>query len=354
MSLINNQEYIHWFHSIKNQIKNTQIKAALKVNNELILLYYHLGKQIVEKQSQEQWGNGIIEQLSKDLKSAFSDINGFSKSNLYAMRQFYLVFSNFHQVGGKLEDIPYIVKNICVNIPWRHLVLMLQKIKQQDEFIFYLMQTIENNWSRNILQLQIESNLYQRKGKAVHNFKEVLPLPEADLLNETLKNPYNFDFLTLEKNALEKDIEKGLINNITHFILELGKGFAFLGKQHKVSYQQKEYFIDLLFYNVNLHCYVVIELKVGDFMPEYVGKLNFYLNLIDATLKKEMDKPTIGILLCKTSEKFEIEFALKDINKPIGVSEYRFNELPTDIKSEMPSLEELEFELKKLQQNEQQ
>ncbi len=225
---------------------------------------------------------------------------------------------------------------------------MLQKIKQQNEFEFYLNQTIKNNWSRNILQLQLESNLYQRQGKAIHNFNAVLPMPEADLLHETLKNPYNFDFLTLESNALEKDIEKGLVSNITHFILELGKGFAFLGKQYKAAYQNKEYFIDLLFYNVNLHCYVVIELKVGDFMPEYIGKLNFYISLVDATLKKEQDKPTIGILLCKTKEKFEIEFALKDINKPIGVSEYRFNELPTEIKREMPSVEELEHELKKL------
>jgi predicted nuclease of restriction endonuclease-like (RecB) superfamily len=263
------------------------------------------------------------------------------------MRQFYLVFSNFHQVGGNLDEVPPLVKNICINLPWRHLVLMLQKIKQQDELEFYLTQTIENNWSRNILQMQIDSNLYQRKGKAIHNFKEVLPLPEADLLHETLKNPYNFDFLSLEKNVLEKDIEKGLIQNITQFILELGKGFAFLGKQYKIAYNNKEYFIDLLFYNVNLHSYVVFELKVGDFMPEYIGKLNFYINLIDATLKKENDKPTIGILLCKTKEKFEIEFALKDINKPIGVSEYRFNELPIEIKREMPTIEELEFELKK-------
>lgn len=348
MNLLKQTEYLHWLQDIKAQICGSQIKAALKVNSELILLYFNIGKQIVEKQNKTTWGNSVIEQLSKDLKKDLNDTNGFSKSNLYAMRQFYTVFSNFHQLGGELDEVPDFVKKYCVRIPWRHLVLLLQKTKKTEQLQFYIFETLYNNWSRNILQLQIDSNLFERQGKAIHNFDVVLPKPEADLLNETLKSPYNFDFLTLEKNALEKDIEKGLIQNITDFILELGKGFAFLGKQYKVEYEQKQYFIDLLFYNVNLHCYVIIELKVGDFKPEYIGKLNFYLNLVDATLKKDYDKPSIGILLCKTKEKFEIEFSLKDINKPIGVSEYKFNELPLEIKQKMPSVEELECELKRL------
>ncbi len=348
-NLFQNSEYKVWLNDLKAKIKNSQIKASLHVNKELILLYYDLGKQIIEKQNHSKWGNGIIDQLSTDLKKSFDDVTGFSKSNLYAMRQFYLVFSNFHQLGGNLEDknkLPDIVENQCVYLPWRHLVLILQKVKKQEEIYFYITQTVENNWSRNVLNIQIESDLFYRK--AIHNFKNVLPNIQADLLHETLKNPYNFNFLTLEKNALEKEVEKGLISNITQFILELGKGFAFLGKQYKVEYRAKEYFIDLLFYNVNLHCYVVIELKVGEFQPEHIGKLNFYLTLIDNTLKKEKDAPSIGILLCKNHEKFEVEFALKDVTKPIGVSEFRFNELPLEVQREMPSVEELENELKKI------
>lgn len=346
-----NSEYVSWLQELKTKILNSQQKAVLHVNQELILLYYDIGKTIVEKQNETTWGSGIIEQLSKDLSKSMGQISGFSKSNLYAMRQFYLTFEKFHQPGGKTKPVSNTVSNLCVYLPWRHIVLVLQKVKTEAEIIYYLQKAIENNWSRNVLNLQIESNLFERKGKAIHNFEQVLPKLQADLLHETLKNPYNFDFLTLEKNVHEKHIEKGLISNISKFILELGKGFAFLGQQYPITYNSKDYFLDLLFYNVNLHCYVVIELKIGEFLPEYVGKLNFYINLVDATLKKEIDTPTIGILLCKGHEKFEVEFTLKDINKPIGVSEYRFNELPLEIQKEMPSVEELEQELKNFENN---
>ncbi len=358
IELIKDSDYKNWLIDLKSKIKQSQIKAALSVNAEVILLYWDLGKQIVEKQKTANWGFSVINQLSKDLSEEFKDLKGFSKSNLYSMKQFYETFSvyneYFHQLGGKIEiqsPIPEIVEIYCCKLPWRHIVLVLQKVKEMEKAIFYFQETIQNNWSRNVLNMQIESKLFERQGKAITNFKNVLPALDADLLNETLKNPYNFDFLTLERNALEKEIEKGLIANITKFIMELGKGFAFIGKQYQIEVNNKAYYLDLLFYHVKLHCYIVIELKVGEFEPEYIGKLNFYLSAVDAILKTDFDNPSIGILLCKNQSKIEVEFALKDINKPIGVSEFSFNELPMEIQREMPSLEELEFELIKQENN---
>ena len=254
----------------------------------------------------------------------------------------------FHQLGGKLQPsdtLPEMVVNYCVKLPWRHIVLVLQKVKDTKEAEFYFIETLKNNWSRNVLGIQIEAKLYERQGKVISNFENVLPLFEADLLKETLKNPYNFDFLTLGKNALEREIENGLISNMSKFLIELGKGFAFLGQQYKLEVGAKEYVMDLLFYHTKLHCYVVIELKAGEFEPEYVGKLNFYLSAVDSCLKSERDNATIGILLCKNKDTFEVEFALRDVKKPIGVSEFSFNELPLEIQREMPTVEELESEL---------
>jgi predicted nuclease of restriction endonuclease-like (RecB) superfamily len=357
-NLINISEYRNWLDALKQRIKSSQIKAALLVNKELILLYWDLGKQISEKQKDAVWGNSVVGQLSRDLCAEFGGVTGFSRSNLYAMKQFY---ETFHQLGGKLElneivhqlggqinsesNLPEIVEKYCFNIPWRHIVLILQKVKTEQETLFYLTETIQNNWSRNILNIQIESNLYQRQGKAITNFSSTLPLPQADLLSETLKNPYNFDFLTLERNAREKELERGLVSNISNFILELGKGFAFLGEQYQLTINDKDYFLDLLFYHVKLHCYVVVELKIGEFEPEYLGKMNFYLSAVDTLLKSEGDNQTIGILLCKNQNSIEVEFALKDINKPIGVSEFSFKELPETIRQGMPSAEELNNEL---------
>jgi predicted nuclease of restriction endonuclease-like (RecB) superfamily len=350
--LLKNTDYKNWLVDLKSTIQQRQIKAALAVNSELILLYWELGKQIAQKQENTKWGTGLIEQISKDLRIAFPDVNGFSKSNLYSIKIFYLTYSQYdtilHQVGGKLEvnkNLPEIVTHYCINIPWRHIVLVLQKVKNIKETEFYFQETIKNNWSRNVLNIHIQSKLYERQGKAISNFNNVLPLYEADLLNETLKNPYNFDFLTLEKNVLEREIENGLIGNMSKFLIELGKGFAFLGQQYLIEVGTKEYFLDLLFYHTKLHCYVVIELKAGEFEPEYVGKLNFYLSAVDANIKTDKDNPTIGILLCKNKDTFEVEFSLKDINKPIGVSEFSFSELPLDIQIGMPTVEELEHEL---------
>jgi predicted nuclease of restriction endonuclease-like (RecB) superfamily len=350
--LLKKTEYKSWLSYLKSTIKQRQMKAVLSVNSELILLYWELGRQIVEKQEEAKWGSGLIDRVSRDLRLEFPDVSGFSKSNLYSMKAFYLAFSQseviFHQLGGKLKPsdaLPEIVEKYCVKLPWRHIVMILQKVKDTKEAEFYFIETIKNNWSRNVLGIQIEVKLFERQGKVISNFENVLPVFEADLLKESLKNPYNFDFLALGKNALEREIENGLIANMSKFLIELGKGFAFLGQQYKIEVGAKEYFMDLLFYHTKLHCYVVFELKAGEFEPEYVGKLNFYLSAVDSYIKSEKDNPTIGILLCKNKDTFEVEFALRDVKKPIGVSEFSFNELPLEIQREMPTVEELEGEL---------
>ncbi|MEQ1554460.1 MAG: PDDEXK nuclease domain-containing protein, partial [Ferruginibacter sp.] len=272
---------------------------------------------------------------------------------------------NLEQVGPKIEDeywqqvvaelnktnesdTKQVVSQIetqLFNIPWGHHILILQKIKNVDEAIFYIKQIIGNNWSRAILSMQIETNLYKRQGKAINNFESALPKPHSDLAKEILKDPYNFSFLTLEQDVQELELEKQLVKNITQFLLELGKGFAYMGRQFELNIGSKNFRLDLLFYHTKLKCYVIIELKTKEFEPEFVGKLNFYLSAIDELVKDENDKPTIGILLCKSKENLIVEFALKDMDKPIGVSEFLFNELPLNIQKEMPTVEELENEL---------
>jgi predicted nuclease of restriction endonuclease-like (RecB) superfamily len=365
------QEYKEWLSDLKIKIQNSQIKAAVSINKELIQLYWDLGKMIVEKQKQSQWGSKLIEQLAKDLKAEFPDLDGFSRTNLFYVRQFYLFYSQsnaiVHQVVGQIENEfveqpirqigaeivhrpgefskDVIVQQLVGQIPWGHNVVILQKIKNSQEALFFIRETIANNWSRSVLQMQIESNLFARQGKAITNFKVTLPKPQSDLANQLLKDPYNFNFLTLEKDVQELKLERQLVKNITQFLLELGKGFAYMGRQYLLQVGSKEYRLDLLFYHVRLKCYVVIELKTKEFEPEFIGKLNFYLSAIDAQVKAPDDASTIGMLLCKTKDNLNVEFALRDINKPIGVSEFTFNELPQQIQNSMPTVEELEYEL---------
>ncbi len=364
-----NKDYKNWLIDLKSKIKNSQIKAALQVNSELISLYWDIGGMICEKQTKNNWGSKLVEQVAKDLKSDFPDLTGFSRSNLYSMRQFYLFYNQqltiVHQVGGQLENVDINSKNEIVQqvagklernddiqklklIPWRHHTLILQKIKNIKEAIFYIKETIENNWSRSVLECQIETNLYKRQGKAITNFKNTLPPPESDLAQQILKDPYNFDFLTLTKKAKEKDLELKLINHISDFLLELGKGFAYMGRQYKLKVGSKDFFTDLLFYHTKIKAYVVIELKMTEFEPEFIGKLNFYTTAINETIKDENDKPTIGILLCKNKDNYVVDFSIKDINKPIGVSEFSYNELPDEIKTELPSDKQFNEELKKI------
>lgn len=334
MNLSINTEYKAWLVEVKAKIRSTQIKAAMAVNASLIEFYWELGKLIAEKQT--AWGTQFLETLSRDLKTEFPDMEGFSKTNLYNIRRFYQFYANdefFHQLGGK--------------IPWRHHVEIFTKAKTVNEAYFYIQQTIENGWSRDILSLQIKSELYHRQGKAISNFTKMLPAVDSDLANQLLKDPYSFDFLTLTESYKERELENALVENITKFLLELGRGFAYVGRQVPIMVGGQEYFIDLLFYHLQLRAFVVIELKAVSFLPEYAGKLSFYLSAANDFLKHPTDNPTIGLLICKDKNDVVAEYALKDINQPIGISEYQLTKLfPHDFKSSLPTIEEIEQSLK--------
>lgn len=330
--------YQSLFSDIKQKIQRSQIKAAIAINSELILLYWEIGKSIAEKQSQEGWSAGVIPQLSKDLQKDLPGSKGFSERNLGRMLAFYREYPEAS-----------ILPQLVAKLPWGHNILLIEKIKEKELRFWYAEQCINNNWSRDILDTQIKTNLYERIGKSINNFKDALPIPLSDLANQTLKDPYIFDFLTLDTQHRERDIEKQLIHHITQFLLELGKGFAFIGNQFHLKVAESDYYLDLLFYHTRLKCYVVIELKNTRFIPEYAGKLNFYLSAVDSIVKDTSDNPTIGILLCKDKSNIEVEFALRDINKPMGVSELRLAEnLPENLKSSLPTIEEIEVEFDKI------
>lgn len=354
-----NKDYTNWLHEIKTKVRLAQVRTALSANTALIDFYFSLGKMINEKEN--IWGSGLLKRLSSDLKCEFPEMQGFSLTNLKYCRSFYNYCSIRPQAGDELknknspqtgDELNYIkddelYKQIC-QIPWGHIKLIIDKIKKRDAGYFYIGQTIENGWSRDVLALQIKSNLHLRQGKAVTNFKQTLPNPQSDLAEQSIKDPYVFDFLTMTKPYNERDIELQLMEHISKFLLELGKGFAFIGRQYHLEVGGSDYFIDLLFYHTRLKCYVVIELKNKKFIPEYAGKLNFYLSAVDSLVKAEDDKPTIGILLCRDKKKIETEFALRDISKPMGVSEFTLTEaLPDDLKGSMPTIEEIELEFKK-------
>jgi predicted nuclease of restriction endonuclease-like (RecB) superfamily len=345
-------KYHDFILEIKTQILSSQQKAALSVNKELILLYWNIGKMIFENQSLFEGRNNYIETLSKDIKKEFPNVSGFSRSNLFNIRKFYNFYNNFsvQQAVGLNEKnlIQQVVGlNELVLIPWGHHVLILEKTKTTEEALFYINETIKNNWSRSVLAIQLKQNLFERQGKSINNFDKTLQTSQAQLANQLLKDPYNFDFLTLESKVHELEIEKQLTENITKFLLELGKGFAFIGRQYPIEVGNKSYAIDLLFYHITLRCYVVIELKSVEFEPDFAGKLNFYLSAVDNLLKTEHDNPSIGILLCNGKNGIEVEYSLKDINKPIGVSEYTFTEkLPTFYEKSIPTVDEFEQLLK--------
>ncbi|MBK0384244.1 DUF1016 family protein [Pedobacter sp. SD-b] len=369
MQSLLNPEYKNWLIELKSKIRSTQIKAALAVNSSLIGFYWELGKSISEMEN--VWGNKLIAQVSKDLKHEFPDIKGVSRSNLFYCKKFYEFYSSkiVQQVVGQIDsnenitvqqsigllELPEIegvfnLQKLLTNIPWGHHIIIFTKANNIDMAIFYLNQTLENNWSRAILEIQISSDLYKRQGKSINNFSNTLPKPLSDLANQTLKDPYIFDFLSLDVKYRELDIERQLIEHITKFLLELGKGFAFIGNQYHLQIADNDYYLDLLFYHIKLRCYVVIELKNTKFIPEFTGKLNFYLSAVDSMIKDKSDNPSIGILLCKDKNNIEAEFALRDMNKPMGISELRLVEnLPDNLKSSLPTIQELEDELKKLE-----
>ena len=356
-----NSEYKEWFITLKSKIRSTQIKAALAVNSVLIEFYWDLGKIIIEKET--VWGSRFLENLSVDLKKEFPDMQGFSVTNLKYCRLFYKYLLIRPQVGDEFkilksprtedefknnesQNFDTEIYNLIKQIPWGHIKLLIGKIKDRKKTLFYINETIENGWSRDVLALQIKSNLYQRQGKAITNFAGTLPPIQSDLAKQTLKDPYTFDFLTMTKPYNERDIENKLIENVTKFLLELGKGFAFIRRQYHLEVGGDDYYIDLLFYHIKLKCYVVIELKNTKFKPEYAGKLNFYLSAVDSLIKEENDNSYIGILLCRDKNNIAIEFALRNLNKPMGVSEFDFTEiLPENLKGSLPTIEEIEEDL---------
>lgn len=374
---VNQKTYTQWLKSIKEQVRNTQLKASIAVNTELIQFNWEFGKSIAEKQTANNWGTYVIDKLAVNLKKEFPEIEGFSRSNLYYIKQFDLFYSqgsivqqpvgqlikNTVKAGSTKKNIAKlvvpkaakqlekksIVQQAVGQIPWGHHVLIITKIKDYQQALFYLYQTIQNIWSRNVLALQIDTKLHARQGKAINNFKLTLPKNQSDLAIQTLKDPYIFDILALSKNASEKDIELQLSQQLASFLLELGQGFAFIGRQHPIKVGKKDYRIDLLFYHTHLRCYIVIELKAGEFEPEHTGKLNFYLSAVDSQIKHALDNPTIGILLCRTKDNIEVEYSLRDTKKPIGVSGFKFLEkLPKNLQSSLPSVAQLESELKKM------
>jgi predicted nuclease of restriction endonuclease-like (RecB) superfamily len=331
-------EYDRFLSDLKERIRTAQVRAALAINRELVLLYWRIGREILERQQQQGWGAKVVDRLAKDLQRAFPDVKGFSSRNLKYMRSFAETYSD-----------EQFVQEVLAQITWYHNLALIEKLKSQSERLWYAQQTVIHGWSRNILVHQIESNLYHRMGGAVTNFDRALPQPQSDLAQQLIKNPYCFEFLNLSADAQERDLERALLTHIREFLLELGVGFAFVGSQYRLEVDGDDYFMDLLFYHLKLRCYVVIDLKVSEFQPEFSGKMNFYISAVDDLLRHPDDRPTIGIILCKGRKKTAAEYALRDVNKPIGISTYQLQDpLPETLKGSLPSIEQLEMELNTL------
>ncbi|MGH2615463.1 MAG: PDDEXK nuclease domain-containing protein [Thermomicrobiales bacterium] len=327
--------YAAFLTDLKDRIRAAQVRAALAVNSELVLLYWQIGRGILERQEREGWGAKVIDRISGDLRREFPEMKGFSPRNLKYMRAF----------AQAWPDESF-VQEVLAQITWYHNIALIEKLSDPDVRRWYAKAAIQFGWSRNVLALQIDSALHRRQGQANTNFARTLPDPRSDLAQNLLKDPYNFDFLTLDAAAHERDLERGLLQHLKDFMLELGVGFAFLDSQYHLQVGEEDFFIDLLFYHVKLHCYVVIDLKMGKFRPEYAGKLNFYLSAVDDLLRDPEDAPTIGLLLCRGTDGLVVEYALRDIQKPIGVSNFRLTEaLPAALRGTLPTVEQLEAEL---------
>lgn len=330
-NLSNDQtHYATWLADLKHRIQATQQRAALSVNRELVLLYWQIGKEILERQQAQGWGAKVVDQLAKDLSAAFPEMKGFSRSNLMYMRA-------FHEAWPEET----IVQQLVGQLPWGQNLLLLTKLKTREEREWYAAKAIEQGWSRNVMWHQISTQLLERSGKAVTNFAGRLPKPDSELAHQTLKDPYLFDFLGVSEEAKERDIETAMTQHVTRLLMELGEGFAFVGRQVPVEVDGQDFYIDLLFYNYRLHRFLVVELKAGEFKPEHAGQLNFYITLVDERIKSDEDKSTLGLLLCKKQHRVVAEYALRGMTQPIGVAEYRL-ELPAEIASCLPTVEQIE------------
>jgi len=369
--------YADLLGDIKARIRQAQLKASLSANAELILMYWDIGRMVHERQQKEGWGTGIIPRLAKDIRNELPEIKGFSERNIKRMLRFYREYSgafpivpqpvaqlqateNQHFIKGPqpVAQMPdgnplSNLQQLVAQIPWGHNIQLMEKVKDLPSRLWYMQQTIEQGWSRDVLGLMIKNNAHKRQGKAVTNFRQRLPDPQSDLAQQVLKDPYIFDFLTLAEPFQERELEVGLVRHLEKFLLELGQGFAFVGRQYHLEVSDKDFYLDLLFYHLKLRCFVVIDLKKGDFKPEYAGKVNFYCSVVDERLKHETDQLTIGLILCQTKDRILAEYALRDIHKPIGVSDYELTRaLPENLKSALPTIEEIEAELQSELDNE--
>ncbi len=348
------KEYTTFLKEIKDRILSSQMKAAIAVNRELITLYWEIGSAVGKKQQDEGWGTKVVEKLASDLKSSLPEMKGFSLTNIKYMVQFSKAYPDFKisqqlvgQISKAYPDFK-ISQQVVAQIPWGHNILLLQKLETMEERLWYANKTIENGWSRNVLLHWLDSGLHKRQGKAFNNFQNTLPSLQSDLAQQTLKDPYCFDFLALREKFDEKELEEGLLEHIQKFLLELGAGFSFVGRQYPLKVSDKEFPVDLLFYHLKLRCFVVVELKTKEFTAKDAGQINFYLSVIDDLLRQPGDNRTIGLVLCKTKDKVVVEYALRDINKPIGISEYEtaiLESLPENFKGSLPTVEEIEQEL---------
>lgn len=325
-------DYAQFLGELKTHIREAQVRAALAVNSELVQLYWRIGHQILQRQDQQGWGAKVIEQLAQDLRQAFPEASGFSPRNLKYMRAFAQAWPD-----------ETIVQQLVAQIPWGHHVRLLDKVEDPTERAWYVSQTREHGWSRNVLVAQVERGLYHRQGRAVSNFSRTLPAPQSELAQQLLKDPYTFDFLSLGTEAQERDLERGLLEHVRAFLLELGKGFALVGSQYPLEVGGQDYYLDLLFYHLQLRCFVIIDLKMGEFKPEDSGKMNFYLAAADELLRHPTDQPTIGLVLCKTHNRVVAEYALRGLSQPIGVAEWQLTRaLPPELQRNLPSAEELD------------
>jgi len=352
-------QYAELLGQIKLRIRQGQTRAILSANSEMILTYWDIGRMILERQTREGWGASVIPRLSRDLRNELPEVKGFSERNIKLMVQFYREYPSLSPIGQRTvaqltdkspaaqeQNDAELMQRLVAQLLWAQNVLLMQKVKDMPTRCWYAHTAIEQGWSRDILLHMINGRAHERQGKTVHNFDTRLPSPQSHLVQQALKDPYIFDFLTLEEPFHERELETGLIRHLQKFLLELGQGFAFVGRQYHLDIGDDDFYIDLLFYHLRLRCYVVIELKKGGFKPEYAGKMNFYCNVVDDRLRHEADNPTIGLILCQDKKAVLAEYTLRGVAKPIGVSEYELTRaLPDSLKSALPSIEEIEREL---------
>ncbi len=365
----NSSSYTGFLSEVKGYIQSARHRANLAVNRELIALYWNVGRMIVDRQDREGWGAKVIDRLARDLKNELPEIKGFSARNLGRMKTFFSEYPDLATVEGegdpeilpppvaKLQSLEIITEQSvqpiethlarhCLELPWAHNNVLIEKVKDRQQRLWYMRQTIEHGWSRDVLSDQIRTKLHERQGQAITNFAKTLPPVQSDLAQQSLKDPYIFDFLTLEDTFRERELETALVRHLQDFLVELGVGFAFVGRQYRIEVDDDDFYIDLLFYHLQLRCFVVIELKRGPFKAEYAGKLNFYLNVVDEKLRHQSDNPTIGLILCQDKKRIVAEYALRGLDKAIGISEYELTRtLPEAIKGSLPAIEELEAEL---------